>query len=518
MELMENLIKNFSVRTEVKDGIPHIVVPIVALVEGVHSGNQGATFHSANEIRRSAGNWNGIPLTINHPTIGGESISALDPTIMKEWSVGTFENTFYESGKLKGEGWINVEKIGQLSPETLIRVKQGEELEVSTGFFSKSDSGKGVWNGEKFNSSVLDIVPDHLALLPNEEGACNFADGCGIRDEGKCESCQMRNSNGKIVPLVQQGTEENIDFEGGEKEIKTNEILKIKKAGFFVNELSHSKLREDLLQVVNQMDTPGTMHFLREVFDDRFIFEKLSETGSQLFSQKFSVKPSNDKIKAKGIPIEVREKVEFIPLQENVKVKEVVMEREELVKALVANTETPYDDNDTESLITMSDEKFQNVLKFVDCKCKAKAEEIVVNEKEEVKVEEVKVGEGLVVNEEIKLEEKQLTYAELLASATPEDREFIENGTEMYKQEKVKAVDALVANSRNPFSKEVLETKTLKELKDLATLGNVPVTYEGNRPDSEEKKVAKFERHENGLGVPKVKPLSQLVSEEKKGK
>jgi len=506
-----SVIKNFSMRREVKDGIPHIVVPIVALVEGVHSGSGGAVLHSSSEIQRTAGDWNGVPLTLNHPTVGGDTVSALNPTIMKQWSVGTFENVFYEGGKLKGEGWINVEKLSQLSPETLVRIKQGEELEVSTGFFSKSDNIEGNWNGEKFEGTVLDIVPDHLALLPHDEGACSMKDGCGIRDEGECETCKVKNM--EPISLVQAGTEDNeiIESEGGEEEIKVN-VNEIKKAGFYINELSHSKLREALLQQVNAMDTAGTMHFLREVFDDHFIFEKLSADGTQLFSQKFSIKSANDEVKIKGEAKEVREKVEFIPLEgnKNSKIEEAVMERKELVEALITNVETPYDEDDRETLIGLTEEKFDKVVKFVDCKCKD--EEITVN-KEVVKEEVVK--EEITVNEEKKVEDTKMTYAELLENAAPEDREFIENGTQMYKEEKAKAVDALVANSRNPFSKETLEAKSLKELKELATLGNIPVTYEGNNPDSEVKTPKLGERQDNGKGVPVVQTLSSYIKEQK---
>ena len=510
MELTINLIQNFSVRTEIKEGVSYIVVPIVALVEGEHNGSGGAVLHSSAEIQRTAGEWNGVPLTINHPNIGGDNISALNPTIMKEWSVGTFENVFYEGGKLKGEGWFNIEKLSQISVETLVKIKQGEELEVSTGFFSKSDNTEGMWNGEKFEGTIMDIIPDHLAILPNDEGACNYIDGCGIRDEGKCETCSL-NIKGEVISLVQEGIEdETIDTEGGEKKIEIN-VNEIKKAGFYINELSHSKLREALLQQVNTMDTDGTMHFLREVFDNYFIFEKLSTEGTQLFSQKFSIKPSNDEVKIKGKAIEVREKVEFIPLEvnKNFKIEEMVMERKELVETLIANEETPYDETDRDSLIAMTTEKFDNVLKFVDCKCKE--EELVVNEKKE----EEEVKEEITVNqeEEVKEERTQLTYAELLESATPEDRDFIQNGVEMYKQEKIKAVDALLANTRNPFSKETLEEKSLKELKELATLGNVPITYDGNSPDSAPKVAKIGERQHDGSGVPVVKVLSELIKE-----
>ena len=113
------------------------------------------------------------------------------------------------------------------------------------------------------------------------------------------------------------------------------------------------------------------------------------------------------------------------------------------------------------------------------------------------------------------MEDTKMTYAELLENAAPEDREFIENGTQMYKEEKAKAVDALVANSRNPFSKETLEAKSLKELKELATLGNIPVTYEGNNPDSEVKTPKLGERQDNGKGVPVVQTLSSYIKEQK---
>ena len=53
--------------------------------------------------------------------------------------------------------------------------------------------------------------------------------------------------------------------------------------------------------------------------------------------------------------------------------------------------------------------------------------------KEEVKKE-------ITVNEEKEVGDTKMTYAELLENAAPEDREFIENGTAMYKEEKAKAV------------------------------------------------------------------------------
>jgi hypothetical protein len=42
MDFINNLVANFSVRNEIKEGRPIMVIPIVALVEGVHSGSGGS--------------------------------------------------------------------------------------------------------------------------------------------------------------------------------------------------------------------------------------------------------------------------------------------------------------------------------------------------------------------------------------------------------------------------------------------------------------------------------------------
>jgi hypothetical protein len=39
-----------------------------------------------------------------------------------------------------------------------------------------------VWNGEEYEETLYDFIPDHIALLPNELGACSWADGCGVRE------------------------------------------------------------------------------------------------------------------------------------------------------------------------------------------------------------------------------------------------------------------------------------------------------------------------------------------------
>ena len=79
---MENLLaysrptSNYSIQSKILNGKKHIVVPVVMMVEGVHSGSHGPIFHSAEELGRFPESWNGIPITIPHPTVNSQFVSA----------------------------------------------------------------------------------------------------------------------------------------------------------------------------------------------------------------------------------------------------------------------------------------------------------------------------------------------------------------------------------------------------------------------------------------------------------
>lgn len=505
MNIIKNIIKNFTIRREEREGAQFIVVPIVALVEGVHSGNNGPRFYPVVEIEKSAGNWNGIPLTIGHPNSGGNPISALNPGVLKNWSVGTFENTIFDNGKLRGEGWISLERAQELSPELLHLIQEGAPIEISTGLFSANDEQTGIWFGEDFDGTLSDFIPDHLALLPNAEGACSFKDGCGIRNnKAECKTCKFN---------IKEGGEENvkkslkdITFE----ELKAMDESKLKEfkesciifneKDLMTNELSHSKLREQLISIVNDMDKPEAMHFLREVFNSHFIFEKIEENGRKLFTQKFSINKDDD-IKVKGNSAEVKERIEFI-LVDNINTnKEDVMKREELVKALIESEETPYDVEDTELLTDMGEEKFDKLVKFTNCKCKE------LNEEKEKKKETPTPTENK--NEEEEEEEKvtnkkkeeKPTDEELLNNLSPGMKASIDRNKQKYEEEKTFLINSLIKNPRNTFKKEVLEKKEVEELESLCSLAKIPVYLGNNAPDNrienkaEDTEVAKTESY-----------------------
>jgi len=144
------------------DGREHLVVPVIMARAGVEM--NGATI---DEQELMAESWNGVPVTVGHPQEGGAYMSANTPANLEQWSVGRIFNAEVSDGRLRGEAWID---IARADDELIDALRNSEPMDVSTGYFSQVEDG-----------SYTDIKPDHLALLPNEQGACSWADGCGVR-------------------------------------------------------------------------------------------------------------------------------------------------------------------------------------------------------------------------------------------------------------------------------------------------------------------------------------------------
>jgi len=178
METQIQTNKSYVIRTETLQEKPHIVVPAIMIKEGVHNGNHGPILHLTKDLALSKDFWNGKPVTILHPQKDGQNISANSPDVV---TVGRVFNAMMDEDKLKAEVWLDIEKMGQVSPEALLYIQAGRQLDVSTGMFVDEEIMTGEYNGESYTAIAGNIRPDHLALLPGEDGACSWDDGCGIR-------------------------------------------------------------------------------------------------------------------------------------------------------------------------------------------------------------------------------------------------------------------------------------------------------------------------------------------------
>ena len=184
-------------RREMLDNSEHLVVPAIAIKEGVLNN----IFYPASELESFVETWNGVPVPVNHPMKGDVPVTANSVEVEKTSNIGRFYNVFFdkESSSIKGEIWLNISKAESLGFSEIIEsLEKGDVMEVSTGLLAFTRSEKGEFNNTAYDAVIESIRPDHLALLPNEKGACSVEDGCGaMRTNCKKGSCTCGNTEEK---------------------------------------------------------------------------------------------------------------------------------------------------------------------------------------------------------------------------------------------------------------------------------------------------------------------------------
>lgn len=224
----------YEVREDTFEGRPHLVVPVVALVQGVLHAMNSATpeLVTAEEFTRPAvvGGFDGRPLFHGHPLVNGEAVSGNSPTILEERCIGRVFNSTVKSDRLTVEAWIDVAKCEAVAPELLERVRALKAIEISVGVFCESDVEEaGEYEGNKYAGSWRDIVPDHLALLvEGDRGACSNAMGCGVR-AAKQEG-QMVKKAGLVARLLNAFRAQQAPEEMSDNDIRRNLIDALREA------------------------------------------------------------------------------------------------------------------------------------------------------------------------------------------------------------------------------------------------------------------------------------------------
>lgn len=147
----------------------------VPLVEGVLNGR----FVPAGEFGAFAQSWNGMPVVLRHPKQNGGSARVPAPDVPE---IGRFYNAAIDKNRLIGEFWLDKQTLEALPEgEVLIhKIMNAHPVEVSTGYFSESWPEAGKWNEKDYTLIDKNIKPDHIAILPDEIGACSIKDGCGM--------------------------------------------------------------------------------------------------------------------------------------------------------------------------------------------------------------------------------------------------------------------------------------------------------------------------------------------------
>lgn len=181
---MEVLTVNVTGKTrrETFNGREYIVAPLTMIVPGVLKGSKGPLYYPEDEVTRDPSVWNGMPIVVYHPTHNGQPVSARDPDILNKSQIGHVYRARAHKGKLKAEGWFDVADTRRVDERVYNALEAEETMELSTGLFLdqyKAPPG-ATYNGVEYTYTTANYKPDHLAILPDQRGACSLADGCGM--------------------------------------------------------------------------------------------------------------------------------------------------------------------------------------------------------------------------------------------------------------------------------------------------------------------------------------------------
>ncbi len=218
--LMSSLIKRKKF-----DGKEYLVVPTVLMAEGVHNN----ILYPAEELSKVPDAWNGRPVVVYHPQINGQHVTANDPTMWEKRKVGFVFNAKWDDAlkKLMADCYVDPEKAEEVEPKVLKALNDGHNLEVSTGLFTedemKANAGDATdtwpkWNEEAYNLIARNHRPDHLAILPDQKGACSWEDGagmprCNVQDAPeavKCFDLRVNKKGGKSFNDIQNAVQKAV--------------------------------------------------------------------------------------------------------------------------------------------------------------------------------------------------------------------------------------------------------------------------------------------------------------------
>jgi len=287
-------------------GKRHLVVPVVIMVPGVHNGSYGPVLHTAEELARFPESWNGIPVVIGHPSVNGEYVCANTPDVIDRNLIGRIYNAVYVDNRLRAEAWIDEARLRTLNAGLLTHLIAGQPLDVSMGAYSDQEEVTGVWSGETYMAVSHNYRPDHLALLPNHQGACGWADGCGVRTNAAADTI---NERGGIS--MDKGIFNGMLASGYLLHQMVSSIQANQQVGY----------RERVMAVqrkIDSMDGPDISHYVEEVYEDSVIYrvESRGMLPSILYKRPYTI-DAQGIVTLSGDPVPVVKRVEYTVVVQN---------------------------------------------------------------------------------------------------------------------------------------------------------------------------------------------------------
>ena len=447
--MLQNIKVNLSgvTRHDTMAGRDYLVAPAVMIVEGVLNGSHGPLMYPADELKKSVPLWNNKPAVLYHPEANGQGVSACDPTVITNRGLGVLMNTSFEDNKLKTEVWLDMERVKAIDERVLEAVENQEVMELSTGLLTDDDDTPGEFNGIAYDSIARNYRPDHLAILPDQIGACSIEDGAGF--------LRLNKAGDQLTLTLKKSTVPERMY------LKENKKAVLRMMGkavreFLENEMSDGDRRQ-LLQSLLSDKFPDEDFgpWIDDIFsdDDFFIYEK----DGKLFKQEFE--EDDGEISLKGIPVAVKKSISFEPILNR---KDVSMNKKKLIDSLISNEKTLWSEDNREWLLTQDKKILENMVPVENDDDDDDSETPAA----ETLAAETPAAETPAAEEP----KKNVTVEEYIAKAPKEIQDMLNNGMASHKADKKRLINVITANDANSFTDEMLESKGLAELIMLAKI------------------------------------------------
>ena len=349
------VISQEELETVVHQGQDHWVVPVIMMIEGVHSGSAGPLLYTAEELGNYAMAWDGTAVVVGHPSNkDGDPVSANSPELTSE-VVGRLFNTHMEGDKLKAEAWINISQLENISPEAYEDIKENKALDVSIGVYSDEVDIQGEFNNEEYRAVARNLRPDHLALLPGATGACSWDAGCGVRTNSKLKTNEVKNL----------------------KTLSSKELLE---EGIGIHLISNVAGFREIIRTIqrklDQLDGNGKFYYLDEIFDTYIVYrvENTETQNSSYYRRDYTVQQDGS-VEFTTDPVQVRKEVSFVVMESGKLKRTNFSNNNKLnnsmegkigcpnkVGALIAHSLTQFTDTDKEWLSTLENSQLDMML------------------------------------------------------------------------------------------------------------------------------------------------------------
>ncbi|MCO6551503.1 MAG: DUF2213 domain-containing protein [Gilliamella sp.] len=258
-----------KISTQIIDGKEHIVInDVVPIVDDIV---MNGIFYPADEINKSYMTLNDNLMPLDHPRINNEHVSALNPQAINNFYIGAWgRNVRKSNDKVLMDAYIDrkfaesTEK-GRMLVNRLDDMMSGKNttpIHVSTGLTYTPDNQSGTSKGKRYKSIARNMKFDHVAILPDKQGAATPDDGVGIFVNSNGEKSPIENvsliecSEDSISNVISKTIKEVLSvFKFNQKEeedlMKEKILLALNAAGIKTDGLSD----EQLLKAYNEQTT-----------------------------------------------------------------------------------------------------------------------------------------------------------------------------------------------------------------------------------------------------------------------